>query len=533
MSDICFVAVNENNMHYDCEMLGIEILYNSLHISNLDADILHYEIDRMETDFCKELADKIINENPRIVCFSPYFSNVNFYHTIAVELKKMDDSIRVFVGGGLCTYASERILEKYQAFDIVMIGEGEEAIVVVCKKTLEGCQVDDIAGIAYRKDDEIIRTQMRQSIVMNSSPSFERIMLERNKDVDVARINSARGCLASCTFCVESRTFKNNCGDCWRGKSPKKIVEEIKYIKNRYGIRSFSFTDNSFEDCIPEGKERIRRICNLIIEEKLDIFFYALVRGENFCSEKDIADIRLMRKAGMYAVLVGCETGYEPTLRLYGKRCSVDQARQAIENFHKEGIVVPIGFITFNPYSTPEEFKANLDFLADVDKAHYWVGYENRLQLYYGAPLLKKVERDGLLTKDFDVDQPYGYEFVDESIRWLVEFLFDSKYDMAALHNLNWEIMDFENLYSKITINVMNDDLILLRKEYDIWKRSLGKMYYDYHINLLKIAISSREWNDAQKLRNDILSPISILKNKAKLMQFMKKLNMLLKDING
>lgn len=527
MSNVCIVAVNEINMHYDCEMLGLEILFNALRNNNIDSDILHYEAEKMEIGCTDAISEKILKENPLIVCFSPYFSNVNFYHAIAAKIKHQKPQIQIYVGGGLCTYASERILEKYSSFDLVMIGEGEEAIVEVCNATINGLPLDDITGITFRKEGKIVKTDKRKSIEMNDSPSFERIMLERNPDVDVARINSARGCLASCTFCVESRTFKNNSGECWRGKSPEKIIEEIKYVKNRYGINNFSFTDNSFEDCLPVGKERIRKICQLLIEENVDINFYALVRGENFCSQEDLEDIKLMRKAGMYAILVGCETGYEPTLRLYGKKCSVDQAKQAIMNFHSLGIVVPIGFITFNPYSTPEEFMANLDFLKQVDKTHYWVGYENRLQLYYGAPLLKKVERDGLLTNDFDVDQPYGYRFIDDSIKWLVDFLFDSKYDMAALHSLNWEIMEFENKYSKLTIKHYNDDFKLLREEYDNWKHNLGEIYYSYHVELLKIATSTRDFEEAQKLRLGLLSPMTCIKNQAKIKQFQNKLNLI------
>lgn len=526
MLEVCLVTINEKSMHYDCEMLGLEIVFNSLRNNNINVDLIHMEFEMISNDICDAVAKKVLSMKPLVVGFSPYFSNIEVYHEIALKLKEQSKSIKVIIGGGICTFSSEQILKDFPAFDVTTIGEGEITTVELCYALLNKDSLENIYGIAFKKDGNIFKTMAREGIKMNDSPSFERVMLQRNPDVTIARLNSARGCYANCTFCVESQTFKNNESVRWRGKTPDKLVEEIEYIKRAYGIRSFLFTDNSFEDSFDCDKNRLREICSLLIQKKSNIYFHAMVRGENFCNPKDIEDIKLLRKAGMYSVLVGCETGYEPTRKLFGKKCSVTQAKLAIDNFHKEGVVVPIGFITYNPYSSIKELNANIDFLRDVDKSHYWVGYENRLQLFYGAPLLKKITRDGLLTSDFSLSNPYGYRFECPEIEWITNFLFDKNYNTDLIHILNWEIMDFENNFSKYCIRQNVDGGISdLRRKYDEWKKKLGEKYYQYLKKLIYIAETTKSIEEAAVVRENIFSKTSMLIDIAGIKTYKKRFN--------
>ena len=65
---------------------------------------------------------------------------------------KLPDSIKTFVYGGHPTVLPERTLEETSA-DYVIIGEGYETILLLLKGLINNECVDQIEGIAYRKED--------------------------------------------------------------------------------------------------------------------------------------------------------------------------------------------------------------------------------------------------------------------------------------------------------------------------------------------------------------------------------------------
>lgn len=106
-----------------------------------------------------------------------------------------------------------------------------------------------------------------------------------------------------------------------RKRSPENIVEEIKYVQKTFKPRNFKFEDDFFTS----DKDFVAAVCNLIIEEDLDIK-WGCQTGVNFVAD---AMIRKMKSAGCEMVTIGIESGDGEILKKIKKRISLEQAIDA------------------------------------------------------------------------------------------------------------------------------------------------------------------------------------------------------------
>jgi len=105
-----------------------------------------------------------------------------------------------------------------------------------------------------------------------------------------------RGCPGKCTFCNSAFTPL-------RSYSPAVMVEQIKHLRQKYGVRQIQFYDDTFT----VAKQNVMEFCRRMIADKLDVTWIAFIRGD--CFSKPIAE--LMKAAGCHQVLVGIESGDE------------------------------------------------------------------------------------------------------------------------------------------------------------------------------------------------------------------------------
>ena len=108
---------------------------------------------------------------------------------------------------------------------------------------------------------------------------------------------TSRGCPYRCSFCASHLTM----GRRFRPHSPEYVLEELKLLVRNYGTEQVIFQDDTFT----VDRERVRRICELMLREGL--------RVEWFCfSSVNTADrelLSLMRRAGCFSIGYGVESG--------------------------------------------------------------------------------------------------------------------------------------------------------------------------------------------------------------------------------
>jgi radical SAM superfamily enzyme YgiQ (UPF0313 family) len=412
---VLFVAINSIHEHEDSEFLGYEIMLACLRQHNVDADILHIEYKSTQDDMANYFS-KVNLQDVAVLGINCMFPTFKFAQAICQYAKSKWPGIHITIGGALPSVAPVDVLDLLPLTDSVIIGEGEVTIcelfdAVVAKQSLSGCN-----GIVYRENGEIRFTPVRALIRnLNEVPFADRVMLQREK-YQFARIQSSRGCEGHCAFCSESRFMKDDTNVHWRGRTPENIVSELEEINQKYKVDSFIFCDSSFEDPITFGKERMREICQEIKKRKLNIHFRVLFRSESVAKMDDDL-LEELKDAGLFHVFLGVESGYEPALRFFHKRATVQDNRIAIDRIRRNKLNLTTGFIMFHPYTTEEEILENEKFIIDNKLEFSTYSFVSKMAIHKGSLIYKQAKNDNLLRSHYSICNPFAYSFLNPAIR--------------------------------------------------------------------------------------------------------------------
>ena len=398
---------------------------------------------------CIKNKEEVINFKPDVFGIGIYNITKRSSLELCKQIKEIFPNITICAGGYFPTYYSKELLNEAEYIDVIIRGEGEWAFLEFLKNM---DTPNKIKGITYRVDSKIIinkKREIRDDLNLLPFPIIDSLYTESNPDI--VYLYSSRGCIKNCAFCLSSNFYKK-----WRGCDADRVVDGISYIYHKFDKRIYGFTDNSFEDSlIKNDYSRIKKIAEALIRQKLKINYYVNIRASFYKNASDDL-MKLLIKSGLTLVYVGLESGNSFDLQLYNKDCTISDNEISIEFFRKFGIGISIGFISFNPYSTFENLRTNLEFL-DKYKYASQLYFVNRLILYRGVSLFKKVKNDGLLnSKSYD---NHEYKFIDRRIELLSNFLVSYFSDIRKKYSLETFLAHLFEIY-KGKLNYFKRELV-------------------------------------------------------------------------
>jgi radical SAM superfamily enzyme YgiQ (UPF0313 family) len=136
------------------------------------------------------------------------------------------------------------------------------------------------------------------------------------------------------------------------------VVRQMLELHDRYGIREFSFEDDTFITF----KARLREICDRLIDLRLDISWSCLGRVSHITPE----NLALMRRAGCWQISFGIESGSQEILALINKRITLDQIRKAVAMTGEAGIRSKGFFILGHPGETLQTLEMTSSFALEL-----------------------------------------------------------------------------------------------------------------------------------------------------------------------
>lgn len=297
------------------------------------------------------LLDKLKTYGPDLVGvtgpslqYSKLYDLINF-------LKKQE--YRVVVGGPHASTIRKKILEETKA-DFAIKGEGELTFLDLCN----GKEPKDIDGLVWRDNGTIVENPDRERIKDLDSlpfPAYELFELDKYMDKKIPILTS-RGCPYRCIYC----SVRLVTGNGFFPRSPENVVEEIAKWKNK-GYDRFIFPD----DCFSLDLDRAKKICDLIVERKLNIGFD--LRNGIRVNRVDEELLRKMKAAGCFFVSFGVESGVQDILNNMKKGITLEQVRTATSLAKKVGIKYGVFFIIGLPGDTYEKFKQSLKFALSLN----------------------------------------------------------------------------------------------------------------------------------------------------------------------
>ena len=228
------------------ENLGLAYLAAVLRKNGYNVEIIDGWLSGL-TD--EEVFKRIIdNQDAAIVGVSCYMSNNEKSIELAKKLRSINTNIKLMCGGFGPSFNPQKFV-KDGAFDIAMIGEGEESIVEVCDyfSGNGNRKIEDIKGIVYEENGNLIRTPKRE-LIRNLDvipfPARDTMKMAKNRKSTV-NILTARGCMGNCLFCSVNAFNQLSKGNKWRGRSVDSIVDELEQLQNM-GVKYIKVIDDSF-----------------------------------------------------------------------------------------------------------------------------------------------------------------------------------------------------------------------------------------------------------------------------------------------
>ncbi|OGO00513.1 MAG: hypothetical protein A2Y58_00395 [Chloroflexi bacterium RBG_13_51_52] len=280
--------------------------------------------------------------------------------SIARNLKKDKPNLKIIIGGPHVTLLSEETLNSSSDVDIIVRGEGDETVIELLRAMGEKRPLDNIAGISYKDaEGKIIHTPARTSTVDMDSlpyPAFHLLPWQKYRphpphgmSLPFAAIVTSRGCPYRCAYCS-----KPVFGSKFRAQSPERVVAEMAYLKESFGIKEIAFYDDSFT----LDKKRVHAIADEIIEKGLKIAWTCETRVN--LVDKEL--LEHMRKAGCYAVAYGIESASPEIVEILQKDITLEQVETAVRFSREVGIQVIGYFMLGSPGDTPETIRRTIDF---------------------------------------------------------------------------------------------------------------------------------------------------------------------------
>jgi len=328
------------------------------------------------------------------------------------EIKRRHPQVNLVLFGYYPTLFPRDFLDQLP-IDFIILGEPDLTFSALYDRLADGGNLAEVNAIAYRGADGLPLVQGEAQRVRDPDslprPAYELLRIEGYSEPffprPYAAIQSARGCPFGCTFCVRSYGRKLTT------RSPETVLDEIRFLKERFHIRAFRFTDDTFTAV----KDRVLKLCRLMVEAGLGLKWSCLSRADTLDEEI----LGSMWEAGCRRLYVGIESGSQRTLDRYNKGTNAAAVLQKLLLCKKHGMET-MGFFTIGmPGETREDFEQTIE-LALRAKLDYYGGTE--LIAYPGTDLFTQL-KDQVEFSLF----PYTNRFKDREFearqrRWKKEF---------------------------------------------------------------------------------------------------------------
>ena len=301
----------------------------------------------------------------------------------ALELSKRIKSMKeipIVWGGPHASFLPKQTAEnKY--VDIVVIAEAEGTMLELAQRFSENKPIDDVRGIAFKKDGKVVSNPDRPFLDINEFGNlpYHLLKLDKYPVKDFFVYETSRGCPYKCTFCHNLIYNKMS----YRKKRPEVVVNELEYIMKNFGPKKIFITD----DNIFVNKKRVEEICKGIIEKNLKFQWSGFCRAEYF-KDYDTEFLELLKKSGFTTFSIGGESGSDRILEMIKKEGIVEDVRISARKCSEAGIEAIYSFMWGFPEETEEDFKKTLDLIQELWKMkHIKVNGLFMLIPYPGTPL--------------------------------------------------------------------------------------------------------------------------------------------------
>lgn len=360
-------------------------------------------------DFCGWASKAISSQAADVYGFSSICSSYPLTIRIASEVKAARPDSTVVFGGPQASVVDTETLATFPFVDLILRGEAERTLPALVEEISGQGRFGSIPGLTFRSGSRIIRNPNAPVIEdLDQLPTPAYHLADNLDELTYASLELGRGCPFACKFCSTNDFFRRR----FRVKSPRRMVDEMRYISGQFGFRKFDL----IHDMFTVDRRRVAAFCNELLDS-----------GEGFkwsCSARtdcvDIELLELMARAGCTSVFFGIETGSARMQKIIDKHLDIPQARAMVDAAESYGIETTVSLITGFPEEDTADVRETIGFYMHAVRTPHATPQLNLLAPLAATPIHKK-HRDELILDDLCSDISHQGRFQNAVDRLLIE----------------------------------------------------------------------------------------------------------------
>lgn len=368
-------AVNSKYIHSSLAPWCLYTACKNAGLSECEIKVVEGTINENEED----IYERIMAEKPDFIGFSCYIWNIERILSLAKRLK--DEGVTVVLGGPEVSYRQRDLLERYPFIDMIISGEGEEALPKLIGALSENRDIN-IKGVSLRKNGEIFVSDGGTVDFGSVASPYCKEYFE-SLGGRIAYIESSRGCPFSCAFCLSGRCGKVRFLPVERVKSEMLLLCEM-------GAKTIKFVDRTF-NCNPK---RAAEILQFIGDEygksiHSGVCFHFEIAADILTEE--LFDVISALPVGAVQFEVGIQSFNEKSLSEINRKTNVNLVESNVKRILSYGNChVHIDLIAGLPLEGYESFIEGFNRAYRVGANMLQLGF---LKILYGSPMAENKEK--------------------------------------------------------------------------------------------------------------------------------------------
>lgn len=302
----------------------------------------------------KDNLEKIKEIKPDLIGFSCTTAHYQWALSFAKKVREKYPKIPIIFGGIHPTLLPELVL-KQKCVDFVCVGEGEGPLLELLLSLSKKEKDHKVPNIYYKKGNKVIKNSLRPLLKnLDELPYLDKDLflgsLPKHYFI-YSYYFTSRGCPYNCTFCGndQMRRVYQGLGKYVRRMSPKRAVNELAIIKQKYHAKYFLFEDDIFAIDLLWLREFV-----LLYKEKVNLPFTCF--GHVQILNEEI--IELLKKGGCDLLWFGIQSANEEIRKtVYNRHETNIQIISAAKLCHRYKIKFMVDHIFNSPYENDEQIR--------------------------------------------------------------------------------------------------------------------------------------------------------------------------------
>lgn len=447
------------------EHCGLGLLKAYINLHGIDVDILDAYAGKMNLSECEQSVNSWIQHyknNKIFIGISPFVTSHSCFIQVGKYIKDIAPDSILFAGGHYASLNKEYFMTNFDWLDAIVVGEGENSLLDLLNRPFS----ENIPGVYKRNfiNNFIIRERIKN---LDELPFQARYLSLEQLDGQPFSITTSRGCYGECSFCSISSFYKLNGNIKQTFRSAKSVSDEIHFLVEKYKVKSLKIVDDNF----------FRNESDCFLDELIDYLKDLKISFRLSARPNDITEDRAikLKKMGVVVVGIGVESSNNASLKLFNKGLDITYSERAIQYLKDNQITCLANFIMFDPIIDLEGIKNNCKFVKSHVNDSLFHRINSHLWIRATDPLVK------ILT-NMNLCEGTGFPYINCRYR--------------------------------------SEDVVEIRKYFDLWCQHDMKEYYKYADILMAKGIYGNELiyeHYKTMLKNDIIvleQLISLCQNK-------------------